>query len=773
MHGRVPPEPSPPAPPHPQAAAPARAFGLRVHLALLMLAVLLPALAFGGAALWQAVDAHRAAVEAQVRGTARALALAVDRDIAAHLALAAALADMPEADPDTGDLREFADLAQRLVLSLSAWAVLSEAGTGQQLVNTRLPPGAPLPAKPLPGGPRDQVEATGRAVVVDLFRAQATAEPVIGVMAPVLRDGKVVRVVGVWTDPTQLSRMLAAQDLPMDGFATVIDRQGAVIARSVNHARFVGQRVSDVDRPDWLAERMLRTRNLEGREMLIAMTPLAHAPGWMMAVAEPWARFSDARAGSILRLIGGGFGALALGSIVAVALARRILRPVQMLARDAALVVSGPTPAARAPSGIRELDSLASAIGDAREELRDRAAAAAAAEAEARAQRDLLVSVIDATAEPVFAKDRRGCLRLVNLAMARTFNRTKESMVGLHTRDTAPAAEAEESMQWDRRVVTTGQPETREHEVTTALGRRRFVTTRMPWRGADGTIIGVVGVARDITEARQAQARLDEAQARLFQVSRLGATAAMAAGLAHEINQPLTAAANYLRAGARMLGGTEDPPPTPERLEQARKTLPDAAAQAVRAGEILRRLRGFITRGETERQPHPIAALLRDAMPVLRAALEGERASLALEIDPAIDRPGQGLVLVDPVQLQQVLFNLVRNAAEAMRGQAESPVLLRARKTDAGIEIGVIDRGPGILPEVLAHLFEPFITTKPDGLGVGLAICRSVIEAHGGTLAVAANPDGGSIFTFTLQPEPAPTDPAHISPANVSEASHA
>lgn len=764
MHGRVPPEQIAPAPP--QAVAAVRTLELRFHLVLLMLAVLLPALAFGAAALWQAVDAHRAAMEAQVRGTARALALAVDRAIAAHLAMAAALADLPEADPDSGDLREFADLAQRLMVPLSAWTVLSEAGTGQQLVNTRLPPGVPLPAKLLPGGPREQVEATGQPVVVDLFRNQVTGSPVIGVMAPVLRGGKVVRVVGVWTDPTQLSRMLAAQGLPADGFATLIDRNGTVVARSVGHTRFVGQRVPDIVRTDWLTDRVSRTRNLEGRDMLIAMTPLSDAPGWVMAVAEPWARFSEPRAGSILRLVGGGFGALALGSIVAVALARRILRPVQILAQEAALVVSGPAPTTRAPSGIRELDTLAAAIGDAREELRDRAAAAAAAEAEARAQRDLLVSVIDATAEPVFAKDRRGCLRLVNLAMASTFNRDKNAMVGMHTRDIAPAAEAEDAMLWDRRVITTQQPETREHDVTTASGKRRFVTTRMPWRGADGTIIGVVGVAHDITEARQAQARLDEAQARLFQVSRLGATAAMAAGLAHEINQPLTAAANYLRAGARMLGGPNDPPPTPDRLEQARKTLPDAAAQAVRAGDILRRLRGFITRGETERHPQPIATLLRDAMPVLRAALEGERATLLLEIDPAVDQPGHGLVLVDPVQLHQVLFNLVRNAAEAMRGMADAQVLLRARRTACGIEIGVIDRGAGIPPEVLAHLFEPFVTTKPDGLGVGLAICRSVIEAHGGTLAATSNPDGGSIFTFTLRPEPTIAAPAHVPEVN-------
>lgn len=764
MHGRVPPEPNPIT--APRLSASGRALGLRGHLVLLMLAVLLPALALGGAALWQAAEAHREAVEAQVRGTARALALAVDRDIAAHLAVAAALADMPEADPDTGDPREFADLAQRLTLPLAAWAVLSDAASGQQLVNTRLPPGTMLPLKPRPQGPRDQVVATGRPVVVDLLRNQATGEPVIGVLAPVLRDGRVVRVVGVWADPARLSTMLATQALPADGFATLIDTHGVVVARSINPARFVGQQVTDRQRPDWLSERVTRRQNLEGRDMLIAITPLAGTTGWMMAVAEPWARFANAQAASILRLAAGGIAALTLGGLVALALARRILRPVETLARDAALVASSQTPAPRAPSGISELDRLAGSIAGARDELRARAATAAAAEADARAQRDLLVSVIDATAEPVFAKDRRGCFRLVNQAMAGIFNRTKESMVGLHTRDLTPAAEAEQALQWDRDVIATEQPETREHVVTTAGGARRFITTRMPWRGADGSVIGVVGVAHDTTEARAARQRLDEAQARLFQVSRLGATAAMAAGLAHEINQPLTAAANYLRAAARMLGGAADPPPSPDRLEQARKTLPDAAAQAVRAGEILRRLRGFIARGETEREPWPIAVLLRDAMPVLRAALEGGNVALVLELDPMLDRPGQGVVLVDPVQLHQVLFNLVRNAAEAMRNQPEARVLLRARATETGIAVAVIDHGSGIMPDVLAHLFEPFVTSKPDGLGVGLAICRGVVEAHGGTLVAAANPDGGSSFTFTLRP-------ALTGAAVVPETSHA
>lgn len=759
MHGRAPPEPfpisSPPAPT--EGGRPRRSLSLRTHLALLILAVLLPSLVLGAAALWQAAEAHRSAVEAQVRGTARALALAVDREMAALLAAADTLADMRSADPSAGSLDMFLDRSRRLAQPLAGWVVLQDPATGAVLASTAPDAALLLPDATQPHSPQARAAALGRPVASDLVQNPATRLAGIGAAAPVLRNGELRAVVSIWTDPDRLSDMLADQDLPADGFATLTDTQGRVVARSSEHARFLGQRVGRFGQPDFLTERVGRGRNIEGTEVLVATQPLDGTPGWMMAVAEPWSRFANAQVASVLGLGLGGLVALGLGATVAVLLARRILRPVQALASENPLVAPGP-PGTPQPVGVTELDALAQAIVQARATLADRAAAAAQAEAEARAQRDLLRSVLDATAEPVTAKNRRGQYVLANHAAQLALGPGARTLVGLHTRDIMPAAHAELALEQDQKVLRSGQPVTYEHRATTMLGARDFITTKVPWRGPDGGMLGVVAVSHDVTEARQAQAHLAGAQARLLQVSRLGATAAMAAGLAHEINQPLTAAANYLHAGARLLGTAGAPPPSAAELEAAREALPEAASQAVRAGEILRRMRGFVARGETERQAVPVPRLLREAEGVLRAAA-GSTAGLVLQVDAALEAPGAPQLWVDAVQMQQVLFNLVRNAAESMQAgpvQNGQPalVLLQAGLDSEGIALRVIDSGAGVDESVLPHLFEPFITTKANGLGVGLAICRAVVEAHGGTLAHGPNPDGGSIFTIVLQPVP-------------------
>lgn len=777
MHGRVPPEPglsAAPPPPAPAGPQRRRSLSLRSHLALLILAVLLPSLLLGAATLWQAAEAHRSAVESQVRFTARALALAVEREMAALLAAADTLSDMRSADPTAGSLDMFLDRSRRLAQPLAGWVVLQDPATGAVLATTAPDAALLLPDATQPHSPQARAVALGRPVPSDLVLNPATRLAAIGAAAPVLREGQVRAVVTIWTDPERLSDMLADQELPPDGFASLTDTQGRVVARSSEHARFVGQRVGRFGEPDFLTERVGRGRNLEGTDVLVAAHPLEAIPGWMMSVGEPWSRFSDAQVASILGLGLGGLVALGLGATVAVLLARRILRPVQALAGENPLVAPAPARAPQ-PVGVTELDTLARAIVQARATLADRATAAALAEAEARAQRDLLRSVLDATAEPVTAKNRRGQYVLANHAAQMALGPGARTLVGLHTRDIMPAAHAELALEQDQKVLRSGEPVTYEHRAETLHGARDFITTKVPWHDTEGGLLGVVAVSHDVTEARQAQAHLAGAQARLLQVSRLGATAAMAAGLAHEINQPLTAAANYLHAGARLLGPAGAAPPSAEELEAAREALPEAAAQAVRAGEILRRLRGFVARGETERQAMPAARMLREAEAVLRAAA-GSAARLVLQLDEALEGPGAPLVLVDPVQMQQVLFNLVRNAAESLQAGSLPPgqapvVVLQAGLASDGIAIRVVDRGAGVSEAVVAHLFEPFVTTKANGLGVGLAICRTVVEAHGGSLAYAPHPEGGSIFTIVLQTEaarPDQLDRAHLA----SEARH-
>jgi two-component system sensor kinase FixL len=215
----------------------------------------------------------------------------------------------------------------------------------------------------------------------------------------------------------------------------------------------------------------------------------------------------------------------------------------------------------------------------------------------------------------------------------------------------------------------------------------------------------------------------------------------MASTLAHELNQPLSAIANYLKGSRRLLEGNND-----ERSGLLREAMDKAAAQAMRAGQIIRRLRDFVARGETEREMESISKLIEEASAL---ALVGAK-ELGIRVRYQFDRKAD-LVLADKVQIQQVLLNLIRNAIDAMSKSERSELTVSVRPAaNEMIEIQVADTGLGISEEVAAHLFQPFFTTKPHGMGVGLSICKTIIDAHGGQIGTKPNPGGGTIFHFTL-----------------------
>jgi len=216
----------------------------------------------------------------------------------------------------------------------------------------------------------------------------------------------------------------------------------------------------------------------------------------------------------------------------------------------------------------------------------------------------------------------------------------------------------------------------------------------------------------------------------------------MAATLAHELNQPLSAIANYMTGSRRLLEGA-----TEENVKTVRDALDRAAAQAMRAGDIIRRLRDFVARGESERRPENARKLIEEASALALVGAKNLGVRTQFDFDPEID-----LVLVDKVQIQQVLLNLMRNAIEAMEAMPTRELTIAARAIDAEtVTVEVTDTGAGIAPEVADQLFQPFITTKRTGMGVGLSICRTIIEAHGGQIWVEPNPRGGTVFRFTLR----------------------
>jgi len=249
------------------------------------------------------------------------------------------------------------------------------------------------------------------------------------------------------------------------------------------------------------------------------------------------------------------------------------------------------------------------------------------------------------------------------------------------------------------------------------------------------------GFIRDLTARQEIERRLQDLQEELIHIARVSAVGTMASTLAHELNQPLTAVASYAMAAQALLEADR-----PDAQAEARQALADGVAEAVRAGQIVRRLRDFVSRGDTEREKVNLTKLIEEAaaLALAGASLRGIR--VETNLDPAVS-----LVLVDRVQIQQVLLNLIRNAVEAMEGcERRELVLSTSARSDEEVELAVADSGTGLSDEIADRLFEAFNSTKEHGLGVGLSICRTIVEAHGGRLWAEPGPQGGTVFRFTL-----------------------
>lgn len=242
-------------------------------------------------------------------------------------------------------------------------------------------------------------------------------------------------------------------------------------------------------------------------------------------------------------------------------------------------------------------------------------------------------------------------------------------------------------------------------------------------------------------ERAQADLRFLKLQNELFHAARLTAAGQMAAALAHDLNQPLTAVVNSVNAAKRLLTREGN-----VNLLIAQEIIEEAAEQALRASEIVRTLRQFLSRDEKERRMEVLPSMIEEAGALALRGLAPLAVHLRFEFDDDARR-----VLVNRVQIQQVIVNLIRNACEAMADQDPRKVTL-ATKTlgDGMIEVAVADIGPGIPADIAGRLFEPFVSTKHDGMGMGLSISRSIVEAHDGQLIAEPNPRGGTIFRFTL-----------------------
>ncbi|PSO17815.1 sensor protein FixL [Bradyrhizobium sp. MOS003] len=355
-----------------------------------------------------------------------------------------------------------------------------------------------------------------------------------------------------------------------------------------------------------------------------------------------------------------------------------------------------------------------------------------------------LRSILQTIPDAMIVIDGHGIMQLFSSAAERLFGWSEHEAIGQNVSVLMPEPDRTRHDSYLARYRTTNDP----HIIgigRIVTGKRRDGTT-FPMHLSIGEMESAgepyfTGFVRDLTEHQRTQARLQELQSELVHVSRLTAMGEMASALAHELNQPLAAISNYMKGSRRLLAGSSDPN-TP-KVESA---LDRAAEQALRAGQIIRRLRDFVSRGESEKRVESLSKLIEEAGALGLAGAREQNVQLRFSLDPDAD-----LVLADRVQIQQVLVNLFRNALEAMaKSSRRELVVANSRVADDMIEAEVSDTGSGFRDDVIPNLFQTFFTTKDTGMGVGLSISRSIIEAHGGRMWAESNAAGGATFRFTL-----------------------
>src|SRR5215467_12510649 len=385
------------------------------------------------------------------------------------------------------------------------------------------------------------------------------------------------------------------------------------------------------------------------------------------------------------------------------------------------------------------------------EQLQRNRIRAAASTRDALAREAHLASILNTVPEAMIVIDEGGIVRSFSSAAERLFGYSRAEVLGKNVKMLMPSPYRENHDDYMKRYMRTG-----ERRIIgigrLVVGERKDGST-FPMELAVGEMRSgnrhfFTGFIRDITQRQESEARLQELQSELVHVSRLTAMGQMASALAHELNQPLSAIASYMKGSRRLLeSGGED------RSGLLRDAMDKAGDQALRAGQIIRRLREFVGRGDSERRVESVKKLIEEASALALVGTKDQGVRVRFQFDPTID-----LVLVDKVQIQQVLLNLLRNAVEAMEASQKRELLIStAAHDDNMIAISVADTGSGIAPDIASQLFQPFITSKAQGMGVGLSICRTIVEAHGGRITAEPNPAGGTIFHFTLR---APTQEA-------------
>jgi C4-dicarboxylate-specific signal transduction histidine kinase len=706
--------------------------GVRMSLVALVLGCVVPIACMAGLLIFNFYSHEQAQLTRHAISRARALISVVDRDFASTGAALQALGTSHRLA--SGDLGGFHARALEVLRDMHADSITVVGLDGQLLLSTRLPFGAPLPK--LASAPLlRRVLQTGRPGNSDLYLGPEVGTPIYTVAVPVLRDGSMALLLTANAAPARMSSMLSDQHLPDGWRGAITDRAYRIVARSHEMEKYAGRAVNPglIEAMRAAPEGSVESTTLDGIPVISVFSRSA-VSGWAVVLGMPLAELRAGLRQTLVRLIAATLCALLAALVLAWFIGGRIAGSVTALIAPA-LAVGGGGPLPPLPAlHFREAKELGGALRDAAGSVRDaragrresdqRLALAAQAARLGIWSRDLVHDEIWASERwrALFGFPASGPVLLEDLLRR------------VHPDDRAAV----------ERVLASRAPEYDiEYRIEGGGSAPRWIASHGGIEfDADGRALVARGVAFDITAHKQAELDLGQKRKEIMHLSRVTMLGELSGALAHELNQPLTAILSNAQAAQRFLA--RDPPD----LDEVREILQDIVDEDKRAGEVIRRLRGLLRSGETQRQTVDLGLLVTEVGKLLRSDMQ--RQGIVWRTDCA---PDLATVDADPVQLQQVLINLMLNACDAMAAtpMPERALLVRVAPDGEGwIRVSVIDRGVGIPADACERIFDAFYTTKSHGIGLGLSICRTIIEANGGRLWAEPHPQCGASLHFRL-----------------------
>jgi two-component system sensor kinase FixL len=350
-----------------------------------------------------------------------------------------------------------------------------------------------------------------------------------------------------------------------------------------------------------------------------------------------------------------------------------------------------------------------------------------------------LAAIVESSSDAIVSKNLDGTVTSWNRAAELLLGYSAEEIIGQSITAIFPPDRVDEEAAILEKIVHGGRVDRyktiRRHKDGQLIS---VSVTVSPVRDAQRTVVGASTIIQDLSEREAQERRIGELQSELSHVQRLTELGQVVSTLVHEVNQPLTAIGNYVNACRRLL--------TSGKQEQLQSVLTKIGDQTDRARQVVQRIREFVRKGETRMRAENLSQVIDEIVSLTESSVGQEGLQITTHIDPMASEAE-----IDKVQVHQVMFNLMRNAIEAMQGQSRPELAIVTRPTGGGmLEISIADRGPGLPDEVRGQLFQPFVTTKPTGMGIGLSVCHAIIQTHGGRLWAEDNPGGGTVFRFTL-----------------------